>query len=79
MSDIRFESKAFVISYLISGLGGSWLILEVVQRAGLHKTLVQARSIIVDRNPIELEFIVSRWIIKTHTFVASWGKFGPSL
>lgn len=41
--------------------------------------LVQARSISIDRNPVDLEFLVPRWSIEIHTFVASWAKFGPSL
>lgn len=33
----------------------------------------------VERNLEDLEFLMSRWSIKTHIFVASWGEFGPTV
>lgn len=33
----------------------------------------------IDRKSTDLEFLISRWRIETHTFVVAWGEFGPSL
>lgn len=33
----------------------------------------------IERNLADLEFLMSRWNTKTHTFVASWGKFSTLL
>lgn len=35
--------------------------------------------IVVERKLANLEFHVLRKMVDTHTFVALWGKFGPSL
>lgn len=32
----------------------------------------------VDRSPVELHFLISRWSSHSHTFVAAWGEFCPS-
>lgn len=42
---------------------------------GFLKAIMRARSITVKRNPANLEFLMSRWSIETHTFLASWGGF----
>lgn len=33
----------------------------------------------MDRKPIYLAFLLSRWSVNTHTFVAAWGEFSSSL
>lgn len=33
----------------------------------------------VERSSEDFEFLMLRWSIETHTFVASWGEFGPTL
>lgn len=34
---------------------------------------------VVERNPEDLKFLMSRWSTETHTFVTSWEEFGPTL
>lgn len=79
MSDICFESKPQCHQLSDKWAGRLMADSGIVQRDGLHKALVQARSIAIDRTRIELEFIVSRWSTETHTFMASWDECGPSL
>lgn len=33
----------------------------------------------VDKSPVDLAFLISRWSSYSHTFVAAWGEFCPSL
>lgn len=37
----------------------------------IMKSIIQARSMAVERKPVDLEFFISRWSTGTHTFVAS--------
>lgn len=32
-----------------------------------------------DQAPLNLEFLISRWSVESHTFIAVWGEFGPTL
>lgn len=52
---------------------------DLFKDLGIMKVIAQARAMAVERNPNNLEFLKSRWSTETHTFVASWGEFGPSL
>lgn len=33
----------------------------------------------VDRKPVDLEFLMSRWSSEMHVFVTAWGEFSPTL
>lgn len=33
----------------------------------------------LERNSVDLEFLILRWSVETHTFVALWREFCPSL
>lgn len=33
----------------------------------------------VDRKPVDLDFLMSRWGIETHTLVTAWGEFVPTM
>lgn len=46
---------------------------------GVLKAIVRARSIAIERNPVDLEFLMSRRSVETHIFVSAWGEFTPSL
>lgn len=52
---------------------------DMFNNLGVIKPIIQARSMATERIPVDLEFFISRWSNETHTFVASWGEFGPSL
>lgn len=43
------------------------------------RAITQARKMAVDRKPVDLEFLMSRWSTETHTFSTFWAKFGPTL
>lgn len=43
------------------------------------KLITQARSIIVERNIVDLEFLISRWSTDIHMFVACWSKLNLPL
>lgn len=43
------------------------------------KAIIRSRSIANERNPTDFEFLFSLWSTETDTFVASYGKFGPSV
>lgn len=43
------------------------------------RAITQARKMSVERSSEDFEFLMLRWSIETHTFVASWGEFGPTL
>lgn len=55
---------------------GSTSDAEEVPRLADHK---RNSKMSIERNSKDLEFLVLRWSIETHTFVASWGEFGPTL
>lgn len=52
---------------------------DLLKDLGIMKAIVQARAVTVERNLVDLEFLVSWWSTETDTFVASLGEFGPSL
>lgn len=41
--------------------------------------MTQARSTTIERNPVDLKFLMAQWGIETHTFEVSWGDFSPLL
>lgn len=49
------------------------------QNLGIMRAITQARKESVERNSEDLEFLVSRWSTKMHTFVVTWGEFVPTL
>lgn len=38
-----------------------------------------SKTLIINRSPLDLEFLISRWSNKSHMFIAAWGEFGPTL
>lgn len=69
---IRFESKtqrhhAFDKWASAGSTGGYKLFI----RLGIMEAIIRVRSIAIETNPINLEFLISRWIIRTHTSMAS--------
>lgn len=38
------------------------------------KSITLARSIVIDRNTTDLEFLKSRWSTETHKFISSLGR-----
>lgn len=52
---------------------------KLLNQIGIMKGIVQVKLMAIERNSIDLEFLMSRWTIDTHTFMATWGEFSPSL
>lgn len=80
--EVRFVSKTHQhekfeewAKEMIAQLGMSKKLLEL----GIMRSITQARRTTVERNSKDLEFLLSRWSIETHSSVTSWGEFGPSL
>lgn len=42
---------------------------KMLNGLGIFRAINQARAITMERNPINLEFLMSRWSTETHTFV----------
>lgn len=38
-----------------------------------------SKSLAINRCPEDVEFLISRWSIESHTFVAAWGELCPTL
>lgn len=49
------------------------------QDLGILRAITPARKASVERDPKDLEFLLSRWSTETHSFIAAWGEFGPTL
>lgn len=52
---------------------------KILDDIGVLRPLRYALRMDVDRSPVDLSFLVSRWSSHSHTFVAAWGEFSPSL
>lgn len=52
---------------------------KLLNRMELLKVIIRARLIAIEKNPVDLVFLMSRWSIETHMFVVAWGEFSPSL
>lgn len=52
---------------------------ETTQRYGYFGGINQAWKMTVDRKSVDLEFLMSRWSTKRHSFVTAWGEFRSSL
>lgn len=46
---------------------------------GIMRAITQVRKMVVERKTEDLEFLMSQWSTETHTFIASWAEFGPTL
>lgn len=38
-----------------------------------YKVIIRVKSISIERNSVDLEFLMSRWITETDTFIVFWG------
>lgn len=79
-SDLRSESKTQSNQTRSVGLGGDGFLgyyQEIVP--GWSKTLTCSRFLSLTRHHQDLEIPVLRWNTESHTFVAVWGEFTPTL
>lgn len=52
---------------------------KFLEDVGVLRPLQYAPLMDVDRSPVDLSFLLSRWSSHSHTFVAAWGEFSPPL
>lgn len=52
---------------------------DAIISVGIGKALNLSKTRVINRSPLDLEFLISRWSIESHTFVAAWGGFGRTL
>lgn len=52
---------------------------DAIVSAGIGKALNLSKTLVINRSPLDLEFLISRWSIESHTFIAAWGEFGLTL
>lgn len=52
---------------------------KFLEYVGVLRPLQYAVQMDVDRSPLDLAFLISRWSSYSHTFVTTWGEFCPSL
>lgn len=50
-----------------------------LEELGILRSIQNAMHEDVERSQVDLSFLVSRWSSHSHTFVAAWGEFSPSL
>lgn len=47
--------------------------------AGIGKALNLSKTLYINRSPMDLEFLNSRWSVESHTFVMAWVEFCSTL
>lgn len=52
---------------------------KFLEDLGILRSISYARFMVVERNPIDLAFLVTRWSTSSHTFVVAWKEFCLSL
>lgn len=79
---IKFEPKAQkhkeFKTWAESILAQSFMA-KFLEDLGVLRPIQYAMFVEVERNPVDLAFLVSRWSLSSHTFLAAWGEFCPSL
>lgn len=79
--DIRFESKTqstriyrdWATEFNVQNMG------DILTEALVRKAVDVSLDIFIIRSHADLEFLVSRWSTKMHTFITSWEEFTPTL
>lgn len=82
LSEVRFMSKTHHHEKFQTWVGimlGQPGMSRRFQDLGILRAISQARKASVERDPKDLEFLLSRWSTETHSFVTAWGEFGPTL
>lgn len=81
-SDVDFEAKSHTSSSSVEWatvLIKDSVCSDAIISAGIGKALNLSKTLVINRSPLDLEFLISRWSIESHIFVAAWGEFGPTL
>lgn len=79
---MRFESKArrhYLFKTWAAHVLGQPDMKSFLEELGILRPIQNAMHADVERNQLELGFLVSRWSSHSHTFVAAWGEFCLSL
>lgn len=81
-SDVDFEAKSETSSSFVEWatvLIKDSVCSDAIISASIGKALNLSKTLIINRSPLDLELLISRWSIESHIFVAAWGEFGPTL
>lgn len=52
---------------------------KILERSHLMEPVKISQVLTLNRRNENLDFLISRWSVDTHTFVFPWGEFGPTL
>lgn len=52
---------------------------EKITIAGIKKALNMSKSLVISRCPEDLGLLLSLWSSESHTYIAVWGEFFPTL
>lgn len=63
----------------VSGLSIFPDFFKKITQIGIRKTLNLSKGIAIKRCNENMEFLVLRWSIQSHTFTVAWGKFCPTI
>lgn len=81
-SDVDFEAKSQTNSIFAgwtTKLMAHDIYSEKIISAGIGRALNLSKKLPINRSPMDLEFLISRWSTESHTFVTAWGEFCPTL
>lgn len=79
---VRFEAKARRHADFKSWMDHNLTQADMekfLEDIGMLRPLQYAVEMDMDRNPVDLVFLISRWSSCSHTFVVAWGEFCTSL
>lgn len=81
-SDIVFEvnsqTKSAFAEWATTLMAKKEYVDKIVS-TGIGKALNLSKTLFINRSPMDLEFLISRWSVESHTFVTAWGEFYPTL
>lgn len=80
--DVDFEAKSQTsLSFVewATALMKDSVCSDAIISAGIGKALNLSKTLVVNRSPLDLEFLISRWSVESHTFVAAWEEFELTL
>lgn len=81
-SDINFEAKSQTnpaFAQWASDLMAKKGYPDKIISAGIGKALNLSKTLYINKSPADLEFLIFRWSVESHTFVTAWGEFFPTL
>lgn len=81
-SDVDFEAKFETspsFAKWATALMAKKKYSDSIVSVGIGKALSLSKNLFINKNPMDLEFLISRWSIETHTFVTAWRDICPTI